>query len=178
MLKLKFNSYFVTAQLQLVLHAENWSERKFRELREHLLREIWPLLFSRFSWICHFRSRKFDVLPLQWCQACFQSQISEQDIRNPVFQIIWQVREQHFAIHGKLLMNTLDETKCYTLIYRKFTSSVANLNLSPCFSMKLQCDLALSADTPIIVTFFFSNSSIEAENPFASVVHPGVESFG
>ena len=58
------------------------------------------------------------------------------------------------------------------------TSSVANLNLSPCFSMNLQCDLALSPDTPIMVTFFFSNSSIEAENPFASVVHPGVASFG
>ena len=36
MLKLKFNSYFVTAQLQLVLHAENWLERKFRELQGHL----------------------------------------------------------------------------------------------------------------------------------------------
>ena len=103
MLKLKFNSYFVTAQLQLVLHAENWSERKFRELQEHLLHGIWPLLFSRFSWICHFRSRKFDVLPLQWCQACYQSQISEQDIRNRVFQIIWQVRVQHFAINRKML---------------------------------------------------------------------------
>lgn len=151
MLKLEFNSYFGYCKVAIHRIAHRCLVRKKHCLES--CENIFGMGFDRNLCPNFLEFPIFDQEGLTFCSS-FDAKLASKT-----------------KFLGRLL--SLHDTK--TII---ITSSVANLNLSPCFSMNLQCDLALSPETPIIVTLFFSNSSIEAENPFASVVHPGVASFG